>query len=259
MKTVDYFRVAIKHLNFCEKILKAAVDEDKNYLIEIYYMLGYVFEGFAIYIAYKLEYGNDEKKICWDESNDVEDFFDIEFSSASHLAYYGKKHYENELNQNLKDARKKGCLDLLQGPDYYINKKYLWSDVSQISSQNGTADVDEKEIKKKLDDVELRFCVKNHSFNQKANLVDKCVRPKFEGYVSEKGSLPYFGNPPNFKNEEEHKEYDELMELIREWKTSLRYNCEDDNHLKKIKEKINVKNLCKLTEYCKKIFELIPS
>lgn len=260
MKVADYFRVAVKHLNFCEKILNSSVSKDENDLIEIYYMLGYIFEGFAVYIAHKLEHGED--KICWNDSNDVESFFDIDFSSASHLAYHEKKHYENELRKNLKDAREKGCLDQNQRPDYYINKCYLCSDCSQLSSQNVTMSDDEKEkmVKKKFDAVKLKFCVKNHSFNKENGLVENCIKKELHGFVSEYGALPYFGGTPNIQDAEEAKEYNEQMDLIKNWSTELRYNCCDDGHLKeKIKEKITEKNLRKLTEYCETIFKLIPS
>ncbi|MBR4558432.1 MAG: hypothetical protein IKO21_02515 [Fibrobacter sp.] len=261
MKTVDFLRVAIKHLNFCEKVLNSSESKDENDLIDIYYILGYVFEGFAVYIAYKLEYGDD--KIVWDDLKDIDDdFFDIDFSSASHLAYHDKSFYQGKLVSNLKKAREQGCLDLSQGPDYYINKSYLYSKVSQSSLQG--AEMNDKELQKmmlkKLDAVGLNFCVTNHAFNRPRNLVDRCVRPKFHGFVSEYGTLPYFGDPPDIKNAEEAMEYEEQVALIRSWETSFRYKCGDDEHLKEgIKEKITEKNLRKLTECCKKIFELIPS
>jgi hypothetical protein len=55
---------------------------DFNNLINIYYMLGYIFEGFSICIAYSICYEKDGKEITWDMSKDV-DFFDPEFTEVS--------------------------------------------------------------------------------------------------------------------------------------------------------------------------------
>lgn len=96
MKVYDYWMCANKHLDFCEEILNSSVyksnkeSQELNNLIDIYYMLGYVFEGYTVCIAYSLEYelndGENDKPIKWDMSKDVEDFDPI-FSKASGLAY----------------------------------------------------------------------------------------------------------------------------------------------------------------------------
>ncbi len=93
MKVYDYWMCANKHLDFCEEILNSSVyksekdSQELNNLIDIYYMLGYVFEGYTVCIAFTLDYRNEDgTPIKWDLNKDIE-CFDPVFSNASKIAY----------------------------------------------------------------------------------------------------------------------------------------------------------------------------
>lgn len=100
MKVIDYWKCAGKHLNFCKEILDSSIskfdDDNQKFdaLVEVYYLLGYVFEGFTIYMAYSLDYKDINGCIIrWDRNKDVEKF-DARFCEASHLAFTGAKGVE---------------------------------------------------------------------------------------------------------------------------------------------------------------------
>lgn len=258
MKVNDYLQCAKKHLDFCRESVVSSKNESLGFLIDVYYMLGYVFEGFAVYMAYKIPYTERGRSdvVLWDEANDVE-FFDRSFTRASMLAY--EKDYNRVIEDKVNKANNQGCLDTEKDYEYYINTKFD----SQVPKCNSNQKMGEWEFIKKLkkeynEECKNHFYVKGHEFNRRGKLVEKVIRPYFlerEGKaVHSEGKIPYFGT-----SDCDAFFTKECKALIQAWTTGLRYSHEGDSTLENdVKEKITRKNIDGLISVCDKIFELIP-
>lgn len=254
MKVNDYLKCARKHLDFCRESVASLKNESLGFLIDVYYMLGYVFEGFAVYMAYKIPYTEKGRSdvVLWNEANDVE-FFDRSFTRVSMLAY--EKDYICVIGDHVKKANSQGCLDTEKDYEYYINSRFD----RQIPKCNSNQKVDERKFFEKLkkeykEECKNHFYVKGHEFNRRGMLVETVIRPYFRTAVHPEGQIPYFGtcDCDDFFTKE-------CKALIQAWTTGLRYSYEGDSTLDKdVIEKITRKNIDGLISVCDKIFELIP-
>lgn len=264
MKVVDYWKCAKKHLDFCQKTLESLTDEvdergvASNDLLEIYYMLGYVFEGFAVYIAFSLEYKNNtdnENPVTWNAANDIK-FFDSKFSSASHLAYENKYHYSSHLKKNIDNACRSKCFDPNGKIDDYLNAEYISSKMIPTNQIDESTKKAATQLKKELEDellynIRINYNVTSHALNAKYNFVERMIRKKEGLASSDKGRMPYFESLDEISEEQ--------LKLIQEWSTGLRYNyCSDSNLDEELKKIITKENLHGLVAICQKIDKLIP-
>lgn len=82
----NYFYMAEQHLKACKEMLKSCSDETPFYVYhDIYYLCGYILEGFVIYSIFKLY--NYEVTQQIDES-----WKDKVFTRQTNLQYYRDKH-----------------------------------------------------------------------------------------------------------------------------------------------------------------------
>lgn len=83
----EYIRTAYKHLYSCEKLLDAYLSDTKNVsntdlsvLLELYYLTGYIMEGFTVYLVYK--------KGGWVPNVDIQHSPDPAFTARTHVDFY---------------------------------------------------------------------------------------------------------------------------------------------------------------------------
>lgn len=86
----EYLYCAKKHLISCRQLLEGLKGNVGNYetYLDIWYLSGYIIEGFVVYSAYKI---ND-----WNPSNkDIIEEHDRKFSEKTHLDFYYRRKYKN--------------------------------------------------------------------------------------------------------------------------------------------------------------------
>ena len=260
MKVVDYWKCANKHLDFCEEVLNSVVyksencSKELNSLIDIYYMLGYIFEGFTVCIAFSLSYPLGDKVITWDMTKDV-DYFDQEFIAASGLAF---DRCDTKLQNAFSQAKKKGLIDLTKGLGFYINAEY--ANQRKKDGKQDEAACKEYCNKLKNDLKALISCtIASHQFDR---ITSGVIQPNF--LCSNKELIPFFQSQlPN----------SDQSFLIEKWGPELRYGYADHisaglknnsaetraKALIESKEKITEENLRGLIDTCRNIRRLIPT
>lgn len=88
MKYPEYYNTAVRHLNSCDSFLKSVdwtsipEQEKKHALRDIYYISGYIFEAFTVFIAYK--YGD------FPPNSDIDEF-NREFTKKTYVDFYPRK------------------------------------------------------------------------------------------------------------------------------------------------------------------------
>jgi hypothetical protein len=124
MKVDDYKWCAQKHLKACSRMLEhyknslsldnsAPEQEKKEFLLEIYYLLGYVIEGLAVYIVHSMPYcftNNDQtgaiESHSWKDdsaakNNEEITDFNFRFTKITGIYFFNEKAARN--NKNLSD------------------------------------------------------------------------------------------------------------------------------------------------------------
>ena len=104
----NYFRMASKRLSSCKHIIKeCSTDPPKHVLHDIYYLSGYILEGFCVYSIYKL-YG-------WDENTAIDDYKGMNPRELNDFFYKTHLRFNNE--------KKNGQLYSIQGHNFqhYVN------------------------------------------------------------------------------------------------------------------------------------------
>ena len=149
MKIDDYKWCAQKHLKTCSRMLdyfksnvssddSATEQEKSDFLLEIYYLLGYVIEGLAVYIAHTMPYTftTDNKtgaisSHSWKsdsatkKNKDVSDF-NAHFTQITGIYFYNAKlsQQNNKLNsieKRIAFAYQNNSGDNTKGFDFYCN------------------------------------------------------------------------------------------------------------------------------------------
>lgn len=87
LKYCEYLMCAKKHLDAGESILNTyktlcKVCDDKDVLLELYYLSGYIIEGVVVYSVYKL--------FSWDDKKDIT-AYDQKFTEKSGIDFYGER------------------------------------------------------------------------------------------------------------------------------------------------------------------------
>lgn len=93
MEYEEYLECAKKHIDSCEQILEGLKHngaENKEAFLDVWYLSGYILEGFTVYSAYKL---NDWNPPCGGKYNDKDIMgrYDKNFSRKTKLDYFEKR------------------------------------------------------------------------------------------------------------------------------------------------------------------------
>lgn len=77
----EYKSCAIKHLNACQALIESyqSSKNDNEALFDLYYLSGYILEGYTVYKAYQL--------YEWDRKKDIKGY-DEEFTKESGIVFY---------------------------------------------------------------------------------------------------------------------------------------------------------------------------
>lgn len=81
----EYLECARKHLISCQQLLECLTEntDNKEAYLDIWYLSGYIIEGFTVYSAYKINNWNPPTK-----EKDIKSKYDIGFSERTHLDYF---------------------------------------------------------------------------------------------------------------------------------------------------------------------------
>lgn len=85
MKYEEYLECARKHLKSCQQLLEGLKDntDNKEAYLDIWYLSGYIIEGFTVYSAYKINNWNPPSS-----EKDIKKKYDYNFSKKTHLDFY---------------------------------------------------------------------------------------------------------------------------------------------------------------------------
>lgn len=225
MKVKEIWVCALRHLNFCKRVLESeSVPKDEGTLVELYYLLGYVFECFAVYIAYSIDYRveNSTKKVRWPAEKDIKEF-DYCFSNRTKLAF--KKDYRSIIETNARlacqDAKERkvvsvnDCVDM-KNLESCINAKLEPRKYKPALSTEFEEKY--KEFKRSFENMKIRYAVSDHSFNKTTGFVDHLIRKNLPTAVDPSvGPIPYFSDDQGYVTPEQRL-------IISNWSTGLRYN-----------------------------------
>lgn len=83
----EYLECARKHLKSCQQLLEGLKEntDNKEAYLDIWYLSGYIIEGFTVYSAYKINGWNPKSD---DGVKDIKYKYDKTFSHKTHLDFY---------------------------------------------------------------------------------------------------------------------------------------------------------------------------
>lgn len=142
MNYEEYLKCSRKHLKSCQSLLKGLNEEADNQeaYLDIWYLSGYIIEGFTVYSAYKI---NDWNPNSEDGVKDIKSRFDKSFSYKTHLDYHycrvykGKRVFPSGLIKYFVQGH--GYKSIIEG---LLVKEPIFKDVPIMGS--GTIDNDVK-------------------------------------------------------------------------------------------------------------------
>lgn len=88
----EYLECARKHLKSCRQILEGLKEntDNKAAYLDIWYLSGYIIEGFTVYSAYKINNWNPPSS-----EKDIKKKYDRNFSKKTHLDFHRCRLYPN--------------------------------------------------------------------------------------------------------------------------------------------------------------------
>lgn len=91
----EYLKCAEKHLKSCQQLLEGIKEstDNKEACIDIWYLSGYIIEGFTVYSAYKI---NGWNPISKDGVKDIKLKYDKSFSYKTHLDFHYRRVYKGK-------------------------------------------------------------------------------------------------------------------------------------------------------------------
>lgn len=97
MNYEDYLKCAEKHLKSCQQLLEGLKEnaDNKEAYLDIWYLSGYIIEGFTVYSAYKINGWNPKTE---DGQKDIKSKYDRPFSNKTHLDFFRCRLHTNTNN-----------------------------------------------------------------------------------------------------------------------------------------------------------------
>lgn len=114
MNYEDYLKCAEKHLKSCQQLLEGLKEnaDNKEAYLDIWYLSGYIIEGFTVYSAYKINGWNPKTE---DGQKDIKSKYDRPFSYKTRLDFFRCRLHTNTNNP----VYPKGLINYsVQGHDY---------------------------------------------------------------------------------------------------------------------------------------------
>lgn len=92
MEYNEYLKCARKHIESCRQILEGLKHngiENKEAFLDVWYLSGYILEGFTVYSAYKIYKWNPPMK--WKKGEDIQGRYDKNFSRKSNIDFFRQR------------------------------------------------------------------------------------------------------------------------------------------------------------------------
>ena len=135
MKFDEYLQCAQKHLRGCEALLESYHSDTKGDIhvwLELYYLSGYIIEGITVYSVYKVN--------GWEQKDDIQKKYDLEFTKRTKLDFYVKRTYKKngqEMIPHYFQNRPAGSFSVQQHKFQEIVKSLLRSNPAQPTNPVG--------------------------------------------------------------------------------------------------------------------------
>lgn len=162
----EYLECARKHLKSCQQLLEGLKEntDNKEAYLDIWYLSGYIIEGFTVYSAYKINGWNPKSD---DGVKDIKLKYDKPFSYKTHLDFHRCRLYKNTNTPVFPPGLIKCSV---QGHDYksIIDKLLIKEPIFKDFPIMGTAAVD-NDVKVLVDNwkPDIRYWYKEEQMKEK--------------------------------------------------------------------------------------------